>query len=711
VIRGTVEAMKWPLDCEGSINTGARGLASRTNMGLESECRASSRDMNARLTDIAWTTASKILDQVTVAVPAESEADLEQSASTGIEKLTEGAAGYSCSRRQSRFEVLTRPAEIQNVIMVAEKLPAPAEIDLAWVRRHDWIVAKVLLDESFRDALDTIGQGAPTSTQQPLERLDRDIELDATRERLYEHLRANILHYQQAIWRQEDPQQRSMRYRKSGKKVPLEWRFELESGGALTIEELGDRLASMNVDGQFAAYSAGREADLDQVIDPAGPIGYHGNYAIYHMRPEFGSDELFSMLHFFKSPYLRPHPETGQPEVVDPEQIHPSEDPALVAASDQLFRRERTRRFAVDTGGLVIDVIRNAEPVPEKSAHDDVAHLSEPLQGSELILESGCEVELLRTNGKGDADAEWTLVRNGEAHMATLLAGHGNGGALKADPENDPAIRPRLDGAQIRRLCASPPPDPAAERLIVAGDDDGPRLTLATHGGAVQAHEQPLLSGVDEQASALRIAQASDPEAERLIVSEDDAALKLTAVAADVAPHTNEQAVFAQREEERTPGLLAGAFHALERLILSGEHEDPTPILRAGGAGARDPEAEPAIFAREDGERLRLGGEAAQNHESAIVAGGDGERKQSLVAGSGLSHSQGSVILSGEGEALNLTMFIGSAAAQAHERPILAEGDGERRPKLLAGAGTRRSRERVILAREAEWLRPSLVAG
>lgn len=378
-VDAAVDAMKWPLDSDGSINTGVRRLAPRTDLGLESECRGSSRDTSTRLSDIIRAMAD----------------DTEAPSSTEIENSVDpDAETYVYSRLHNRYEGLTRLVEMENVVLVAEQLPTPAEIDFFWVRRHAAVLATALLDEALRDTLDTIRQDTWATDEKWGE--------------LYEHLRANILHYQRAIWRQEDPQQRSMRYRKLGTKVPLEWRFELEST-ALAIDELADRLTATNVDGQFAAYSAGREADLDQVIDPAGPIGYHANYAIYRMRPEFGSEDLFSMLHFFKSPYLRPNPETGEPEVADPEEIAITGD---LAALD-VFRRQRTRCIALQ--GVAIDV----------QAERPHGGFGFPAEGFGLILEGGREIAVVATNSHRTPQAEWTIYRGGEEPMLRMLDGAG----------------------------------------------------------------------------------------------------------------------------------------------------------------------------------------------------------------------------------------------------------------------------------------------
>ena len=268
-------------------------------------------------------------------------------------------------------EISPVPAEIQNVVLIAEELPSPADIDVTWVKKHDWILAKVLLDESFRDTLMNITREASTSlelcsefegtrdetiehvrifsgttiaradgiemegewkrgyrytTSQQLQRLPSAVELVSMRQRLCDHIKANILHYQQAIWAQEDPQQKCMRYRKSDSKVSLDWRFELECSAALTIDELCDHLMAPTIDGQFATYSTGRTAGMDQVINVAEPLGYYGNYAIYPMHPEFAGEDLFSMLHFFKAPYLHIVP---QPVIVEAEEV----EPALCAVS------------------------------------------------------------------------------------------------------------------------------------------------------------------------------------------------------------------------------------------------------------------------------------------------------------------------------------------------------------------------------------------
>jgi hypothetical protein len=468
VVAATVEAMKWHLESEGNINTGVRGLAARSDMGLESECREGCRDTSARLSDIMRRIAGTMCDAAAASVSderAECDDPADADAPTRVYR-----------RVQDRYELLTRPAEIQNVVLIAEELPAPADIDRSWVRRHARVLTRVLLDECHRATLDAI-------------ELDT---ADSKRDGLYEHFRAHILHYQRAIWQHEDAQQRSMRYRKSGRKLPLEWRFELESGGALTIDELGDRLGATNVDGQFAAYSGGREAALDQVIDPSGPIGYYGNYAIYRMRPEFGSEDVFSMLHFFKSPYLRPNRETGEPEVADPEEIPLTDDLTAV----DLLRRRRTRRIVLDSDRFVAEVKQSGD------SQQGATEALEKLAGYQLIVDGQRGLERLTLTAPRDREAAWAIVRYG-GDMPSLIAGAG-GRARSRDVDVECAIRVDVEGKRTHTLQAGV----------------GSARTLGS-----EAEQVMLPRGRGKRAAKLHAGRGEAPDQEPLVVVGRDESL------------------------------------------------------------------------------------------------------------------------------------------------------------------------------------------
>lgn len=57
---------------------------------------------------------------------------------------------------QRQFRVNERLHRMRPVVLVAQEMPAPHEIDDAWIVRHDWILKRVLMDDSFLHAFDCI---------------------------------------------------------------------------------------------------------------------------------------------------------------------------------------------------------------------------------------------------------------------------------------------------------------------------------------------------------------------------------------------------------------------------------------------------------------------------------------------------------------------------------------------------------------------------
>jgi len=63
------------------------------------------------------------------------------------------AVTYLFYELQRVFKISEQLHELTPVILVANAVPAPNEIDDAWLMEHDWILNRVVLDDSFRPAL------------------------------------------------------------------------------------------------------------------------------------------------------------------------------------------------------------------------------------------------------------------------------------------------------------------------------------------------------------------------------------------------------------------------------------------------------------------------------------------------------------------------------------------------------------------------------
>jgi hypothetical protein len=64
------------------------------------------------------------------------------------------AVTYLFYELQRVYKISERLHELTPVILVANEVPAPEDIDDAWLTEHDWILRRAILDDSFRPALD-----------------------------------------------------------------------------------------------------------------------------------------------------------------------------------------------------------------------------------------------------------------------------------------------------------------------------------------------------------------------------------------------------------------------------------------------------------------------------------------------------------------------------------------------------------------------------
>jgi hypothetical protein len=83
--------------------------------------------------------------------------DSEETESTGFQELQnpndELTVTYLLYELQRTYRISERIHKLTPVILVANDVPAPNEIDDAWLVEHDWILRRVILDDSFRPAL------------------------------------------------------------------------------------------------------------------------------------------------------------------------------------------------------------------------------------------------------------------------------------------------------------------------------------------------------------------------------------------------------------------------------------------------------------------------------------------------------------------------------------------------------------------------------
>ena len=66
------------------------------------------------------------------------------------------AVTYLFYQLQRRYHLSEHLHRVTPVVLVAQPVPKPNQLDIAWLLQHDWILRRVLLDPSFGSALDTV---------------------------------------------------------------------------------------------------------------------------------------------------------------------------------------------------------------------------------------------------------------------------------------------------------------------------------------------------------------------------------------------------------------------------------------------------------------------------------------------------------------------------------------------------------------------------
>lgn len=295
--------------------------------GTQHDSAIKSQESKKKLSETMQKTASKMRRETKVTVSTEKETSFEESyGSEIVNPNDEVAITYIYQRLQRQYEIHTYLAEVASVIFVAEELLPPEDINIEWIRRYDWIISKVLLDESFRETLtyisvnadyydeefaqsadvevfsniannssesikgiaklegsissiyDTALNNYSTSIKEDRDRIRSMRNTASNIGRFLDHVRDNVLHYHRAIWSHEDPDRRYMRYMEVY--VPSRFHF---------VESNSPQSSSLN-NGYYEVHGSW-EADLESplvrlsdIVIPSGPIGYAGNYAVFHLK-------------------------------------------------------------------------------------------------------------------------------------------------------------------------------------------------------------------------------------------------------------------------------------------------------------------------------------------------------------------------------------------------------------------------------------------
>ena len=207
---------------------------------------------------------------------------------------------------------------------------------------------------------------------------------------------------------------------------------------------------------------------ITDLIQPAQPIGFVGNYAVFKIKQvpkidEKYQNDLFDMLNLAKSAYIDPNsPETlidpqlmvikEKEEVPDPiprkvrlemielvpdlraeYEVLPEDERTSFLEQDDiftddlyweyLFRKQNTRRFVVDTNNLIVDIEVGTGSALEsfKKLHRYIDVLKASEEKDKMKLENKRRQKLLVKDKLGDPEIEKVTVVTGSKKALDLI--------------------------------------------------------------------------------------------------------------------------------------------------------------------------------------------------------------------------------------------------------------------------------------------------
>ncbi|MEL6797570.1 MAG: hypothetical protein AAFO89_12210, partial [Planctomycetota bacterium] len=155
IMRKASTATNFNQTAGGSFSIGLANISATTQFGLNQEQESANNKKDFREATIR--AAEEYRREHELTVESQSSEEFEESNSGEISNPNnELTVTYLFYELQRRYNVREHLHRVRPVIMVAQDVPTPDEIDDAWLLRHEWILRRVILDDTLLLALDDL---------------------------------------------------------------------------------------------------------------------------------------------------------------------------------------------------------------------------------------------------------------------------------------------------------------------------------------------------------------------------------------------------------------------------------------------------------------------------------------------------------------------------------------------------------------------------
>ena len=144
----------------GGFNIYGIAVDVNTSTGFNASAGGDSADTKKKFRESVAKSARDIKNERKVEVVEEDSREEDISTSSEISNPNEEiTVTYLFYELQRRYEITEHLHGVDAVLLVANEVPSSEEITWGWIRDHDWILRRVMLDDSFLPALDYVLEG------------------------------------------------------------------------------------------------------------------------------------------------------------------------------------------------------------------------------------------------------------------------------------------------------------------------------------------------------------------------------------------------------------------------------------------------------------------------------------------------------------------------------------------------------------------------
>ena len=245
----------------GSLNFGIGSINSQTSFGMNQAQESAKAKQSFR--EAVAKASQEYKNERHIEINTSNTDELESSTSGEIKNTNnEITTTYLFYELERQYRISEHLHKMTPVIMVAQDVPAPHEIDEDWILAHEWILRRVLLDDMFNEALDYISDGIAGDeinifTKKRLmldqQELVKNLETSfdeklATRDTLMEALRTTSAAEEMA------------KNRKKKRKIARIGKAIFTGGASLVIPSPSELLSGENPEARAEVLKANREA-------------------------------------------------------------------------------------------------------------------------------------------------------------------------------------------------------------------------------------------------------------------------------------------------------------------------------------------------------------------------------------------------------------------------------------------------------------------